>query len=82
MCPCLPVLFFANELDDVTNAEHELVLDEWHPRIIVEFYHGARIEEVKLADLRGKNGETIALRNIRNIIGTTKTMHYVIGEIF
>ena len=46
----------------MADAEYELVLNEWHPRIIVEFYHGARIEEVELADLRGKNGETIALR--------------------
>ena len=46
----------------MADAEYELVLNEWHPRVIVEFYHGARIEEVEVADLRGENGETIALR--------------------
>ena len=47
-----------------------LVLNEWHPWIIIQFYHGARVEEVQLADLRGKDGETIALYRNRNFILT------------
>ena len=59
--PAIPVFFFADELNHVADAEHELVLNERHPRIVVQFDHGARIEEVKLADLRGEDGEAIAL---------------------
>ena len=58
----IPVLLFANELNHVAYAKHELILDERHPRIIVEFDHGARIEEVEVADLRRQNSKTIALR--------------------
>ena len=50
-----------NVLNHVTHAQNQLILDGWHPGVVIQLQDGARTEEIQLADGGREDGETVAL---------------------
>ena len=48
-------------IDDVMNAKDELVLDGRDPRVVVHLQDRPRAQEVQVAELGRKNGESVSL---------------------
>jgi hypothetical protein len=58
----IPVLLFAHKLNNVAHAQHQLVLDQRHPRVVVQLDDRPRAKKVELADLGREDGEAVALK--------------------